>query len=515
MGVVKLPAKHDYVPGNRSVKLPAKHDYFPGNRSDVLPVHPVIMLKKTRFDCLWRWFHTSHSSGGAPDETTGVTEEEEEFFEEEPQETEDGIDFAADDLYYEEEEEEEEEEEAPSPTRYASIQGFIDHVNNTSQKLCKHPGWKVSIDEMLRKFKGRSAQTYRMKRKPDREGYKFFAICCSSTGFVYSYFPDGRLEAARTKILDCVEAFVQTLPRRNHLQYLLAMDNYFTKPSVVEMTRREVVGLVGTARRQRNWPPRTYKAIDDKRYNTLYLLPDPKNFLIMRWVDNDVVDMVSTVHDGFETVTRARKRPRENQLNRAAVRSVWGSHWEAVIDIPQCIDEGNNSMGGVDKAYQLMSGLKPRLRCRRTWMPMWLHRLDVCRVNSYIIAKEKGTHKEQKDFVLDWILALNHRAQFVETARTRTAVALFASPAEKRKEKRSRMSAKNPELPSYRLQGDRSQHVAVLVKEQKRCTYCKWEHARDKMNGTMPLPTIARPARKCLACGDHLCTQHFDLFHTA
>jgi hypothetical protein len=111
------------------------------------------MLKKTRFDCLWRWFHTSHSSGGAPDETTGVTEEEEEFFEEEPQETEDGIDFAADDLYYEEEEEEEEEEEAPSPTRYASIQGFIDHVNNVSPKLCKHPGWKVSIDEMLRNSK--------------------------------------------------------------------------------------------------------------------------------------------------------------------------------------------------------------------------------------------------------------------------------------------------------------------------------------------------------------------------
>jgi hypothetical protein len=144
------------------------------------------------------------------DETTGVTEEEEEFFEEEPQDGDDTIDFAADDLYDEddEEEDEEEEEEAPPPTWYASIQGFIDHVNNTSQKLCKHPGWKVSIDEMLRKFKGRSAQTSRMKRKPDREGYKFFVLCCSSTGFVHSYFPGGHLEAARTKILDCVEALV-------------------------------------------------------------------------------------------------------------------------------------------------------------------------------------------------------------------------------------------------------------------------------------------------------------------
>jgi hypothetical protein len=51
--------------------------------------------------------------------------------------------------------------------------------------------------------------------------------------------------------------------------------------------------------------------------------------------------MVSTVHDGFETVTRARKKPRENQLSRAAVRSVWGSNWQAIIDIPQCIDDYN------------------------------------------------------------------------------------------------------------------------------------------------------------------------------
>jgi hypothetical protein len=322
------------------------------------------------------------------------------------------------------------------------------------------------------------------------------------------------LEGSNIKIIDRVEALVKTPPRRNHLQYLLAMDNFFTQPSVVEMTRREGVGLVGTARRQRNWPPRTYKAIDDKWYNTLHPSSRPKNFLIMRWVDNDVVDMVSTVHDGFETVTRARKRPRENQLNRAAVRTVWGSHWEAVVDIPQCINDYNTTMGGVDKAYQLMSGLKPRLRCRRTWMPMWIHSPDVCRVNSYIIAKDKGTCKEQKDFVLDWILAMNHRAQFIETARTRTAIATLTSPSEKRKEKRARISAKNPELPPYPLQGDRSNHVAIVVKEQRRCSYCKWQNACAKINGTVPLPAIVRPARKCLACGDHLCHQHFDLFHT-
>jgi hypothetical protein len=38
------------------------------------------------------------------------------------------------------------------------------------------------------------------------------------------------------------------------LKYLLGMDNYFTQPVVIGMTRRMNVGLIGTARWQRNCP---------------------------------------------------------------------------------------------------------------------------------------------------------------------------------------------------------------------------------------------------------------------
>jgi hypothetical protein len=79
---------------------------------------------------------------------------------------------------------------SPPPTWYASIQGFMDHANSTGHKPCKHPSRKVPIDEMLQIFKGRSAQTYRMKRKPNKEGYTFFVLYCSVTEFVYFYFPD-------------------------------------------------------------------------------------------------------------------------------------------------------------------------------------------------------------------------------------------------------------------------------------------------------------------------------------
>lgn len=268
----------------------------------------------------------------------------------------------------------------------------------------------LSIDEMLRKFKGRSAQTVRMKCKPDKEGYKFMALCCTQSGYVFGYFPNGRLDQETIK--DVVERLIQMLPRRDTLKYMLAMDNYFTGPNVMEMTRAYNVGVFGTARRQRSWPPREYKRIEDDRFNTFYTMEDKRNYLIMRWVDNKPVDFVSTIHTGDEVIEKLRKRPRETHLNRGHVRRVWGNDWGVRINIPKVVDDYNTMMGGVDKAYQMICYYRPELRCKRVWMPMFWHSLDICRLNSYT-----------------------------------------------------------------------------------------------------PLPKVKKPIRKCLVCGDHLCSDHFDDFH--
>jgi hypothetical protein len=160
--------------------------------------------------------------------------------------------------------------------------------------------------------------------------------------------------------------------------------------------------------------------------------------------------MCTTVHEGIETFLRKRKRPRENQFNKQNVRAVWGNNWCANVVIPQVIDDYNKYMGGVDKAYQLISNYKPKLRCRRTWMPMFLHGLNVCRLNSYIIAKQKGVCNNQKDFLIEWIRSLNDKADFLDRQRTRSATAaLLTPPSIEPKVKRSRMRNHEPELPHY------------------------------------------------------------------
>ena len=83
-------------------RFPSKEDYWPGDKSNILPTHPLICLTKTRFQYIWHFFHTIYKPG-APEE-------------------------------------------------------WIDQVNRVSQKLCKHPGWIFSIDEMLWKFMGQSAE---------------------------------------------------------------------------------------------------------------------------------------------------------------------------------------------------------------------------------------------------------------------------------------------------------------------------------------------------------------------
>ena len=54
-------------------------------------------------------------------------------------------------------------------------------------------------------------------------------------------------------------------------------------------------------------------------------------------------------------------------------------------------------MLGVDVVDQLIAYYQPKIRCRRTWMPIFLHCLDILLVlvNSYILCKE--TAKEHSD----------------------------------------------------------------------------------------------------------------------
>lgn len=69
----------------------------------------------------------------------------------------------------------------------------VETIRNSSDKLVVKPGLYVCVDEMMVKFTGQNAGTFRIKNKPIGEGYKLFEFADSETGYVLYFTPDVRL----------------------------------------------------------------------------------------------------------------------------------------------------------------------------------------------------------------------------------------------------------------------------------------------------------------------------------
>jgi len=448
------------------VRLPNRRDYW--RQDDLWPLHqPALTITRARFEYIWRNLHLVGGQGSLDEE---VDLDEEAEMDMEAMEQLEPEDFQTEDVL---EQPEEDMVETKDTRWYNKCAVFLDHVATTSRKICIKPGSRMSIDEMMKRFKGRSGQTTRMKGKPIKEGYKFWALCDALTGFVYEFFPDGCME--KQTIYDTVMALARALPISSIDKYVIAMDNYFTWQKVVSGLTQLRIGCVGTSRPERNWPPKEIKSIEDTRYNTLYTMNDKGGFLTCRWIDNNVVTMVTNVHKGDESVERARKRPRKTNTNRRHLEEVWGQRAVVDVHIPKIIDDYNHWMLGVDKADQFIAYYRPNLRCRRVWMPLLFHGFDVARVNSYIAASHLGwkskirggiSNGAHKEFITGYVKAFLARATTFETRQSRRLSKESETPSPPFKRKRVRLSTKNPQLPDHRFWGDAADHIKTEAPSQ-------------------------------------------------
>ena len=284
------------------------------------------------------------------------------------------------------------------------------------------------------------------------------------------------------------------------------------------------------------WPPEEFsdRAIHDHRFNSLYYMNDATgNYRMFRWIDNNVVKMVSNVHLGTsvdEAVSRARKKPRINEFNRKNIRLVWGDDHTANVKIPSIVNDYNHWMLGVDVVDQLIAYYRPKIRCRRTWMPIFLQCLCVLRVNSYVLYKETSRDhpevddkeiKSHKSFLIEFINVLIRRA-IAETTTTRTTVPSAATSTRstptdspiihKDKTGNLRYCRTKPSLCIFdHLRYLPGKHKLVVGRQQK-CKYCQYLVLLAKNNKQAP-PIEARPYKQCNICKLSLCDKHFDQFH--
>ncbi len=169
---------------------------------------------------------------------------------------------------------------------YHKVEDFLDHVNKMSQKLVNKLRDFLSLDKMMKLFKGWSSQMHMMKNKPIKKGFKFWVVSCPETSFVYRFVPSGMMEGE--KIYNVVNNMADALPGMDerkedeYTNYVFAMDNYFTLRKEIGENglQGKGVGVVGTARFCAGWPPKEFQAVKDDRFNTVYYCDNKEGFLI-------------------------------------------------------------------------------------------------------------------------------------------------------------------------------------------------------------------------------------------
>ena len=60
----------------------------------------------------------------------------------------------------------------------------------------------------------------------------------------------------------------------------------------------------------------------------VYWMNDKDNYQIQRWVDNNIVTMVSTLHKADKTALSVQKKPRVTAVNKKHLQSMWGVNYK-------------------------------------------------------------------------------------------------------------------------------------------------------------------------------------------
>ena len=192
--------------------------------------------------------------------------------------------------------------------------------------------------------------------------------------------------------------------------------------------------------------------------------------------------MVMTMHTPDKTVSHVRKNLRVNAVNKPNLNRIWGDSFARMIKIPKVIDDYNHWMGGIDQNNQLISNYHHQLCCKRIWMPLMLHSLDVLRVNAFLVhvglQTDVNNRLEQKEFILSLVEIMQERAIVMEYRQLRSAHEHTNTPSPANKQQR--INPRKPRLPIKRLEPPMDAHVHTFSKTRSTCKYCSFLNLRSK-----------------------------------
>jgi len=343
---------------------------------------------------------------------------------------------------------------------------FIDAIQHNFKLI--EPEEHLAVDEIIIPFKGRSCMKQYNKSKPHKWGIKLFALA-SKSGIVHDfeiYVGKGTVKSVTNLGLsgDIVIRLSEIIPKNKNFK--LSFDNWFTSYNLVVNLKSHGILGVGTVRSNRLSGcqfelDKNLKKSGRGSYDTKI---DVANGIIAcKWYDNKSVHLVSN-YIGPEPT---------DQVNRWSV-----AHKSRIpIERPAIVKEYNSFMGAIDLHDMLVEIYRTDIKCKRYYIRIIFHIVDMCIVNSWLMYKRhcKQLNIKKYDSLLTFKMNIALGLLKAGKDKIKTRKSLSLTPPSKTTKKYKRLNAP---VPDVRFDG--YQHWPEYMKDKKRCKLCVQPYSRTK-----------------------------------
>ncbi|XP_015438099.1 PREDICTED: piggyBac transposable element-derived protein 3-like, partial [Dufourea novaeangliae] len=253
------------------------------------------------------------------------------------------------------------------------IRPLLDKMKEKCNKINQEE--HQSIDEQMIKYKGRHNLKQYLPMKPNKWGFKMFTRAGVS-GIVYDfalYAGEGTCPSFGLGISSDIVLHLASNVRQ-HKNYKLYFDNWFTSISLMIALKEKGILAVGTIRsnRMKNCCLMNEKELMKKgRGSYDFKFEVAHNLVVCRWYDNKSVQLVSN-YIAEKPVSECKRwcRKEKKYLN---------------IPRPAIVECYNKHMGGVDLADMLLDLYKINHRSKKWYMRIVYWCLSTAVVNSWLL----------------------------------------------------------------------------------------------------------------------------------
>ncbi|CAM4740376.1 unnamed protein product [Rotaria magnacalcarata] len=264
----------------------------------------------------------------------------------------------------------------PDYDRAHKVRPLLNIVKNNFRKIEKEE--KLSVDEQIIPFKGRSIMKQHMPNKPHRWGYKMFLLAVGESGICYDFlFYVGKSDFDTQEQGFCTRVVLElceTVPRS--IMHKRFFDNYFTTIKLQVELKKLGIYSVGTVRAN-HLPGLIIKDEKDLSKEGRGSMDhrvaevDGVQLCAVRWYDNKAVNCLFTLYGCQPTDLVER----------------WSSKEKNHIQIarPNIVKAYNQHMGGVDSIDMLISLYRIDGRSRKYYTKIIFHLIDLSIANGWLL----------------------------------------------------------------------------------------------------------------------------------